>query len=85
MWLIHFKHKAHTKIYQRFALRYYEFRPEDCVDLCRTHHREIHRLYWRTIGLVALRLGACKKWSWQMAHDLMDQLRRECDAWLRTN
>lgn len=84
MWVEQWKvRRAGEHRYQRFVERYWEFRREDWIPLCRPCHHEIHVLYFLTIGKVAQRLGALKDWSWPMAQDLMIQLRLECDRWLK--
>lgn len=83
MWLKHFRHKKRTKKYQSYRLRYYEYRPEDVVELCRPHHTEVHAGYLKIIAKHALRLGRCRDWSWAQAEALMTELRAYCAIWLK--
>lgn len=82
MWIRHFRAKKRTARWKAFRDRYYKYHPEDCVDLCKAHHREIHSIYWEIIGAHARRLGPCRDWTWVQAERLMAVLRTTCAQWL---
>ena len=84
MWLRHFLRKRRQKTFRQFKKRYYEFRNEDCVDICEQHHTEIHTLYFARISRVVRLRGhvPCSRWTWEQANALMAELRTLCNEWL---
>lgn len=90
MWLVHFrKHRKHRSAvvrarYYAFEARYYEFRREDCVELCEDHHTKVHAFYIEIIRVRAAKRGKpCHKWSWKQAEALMNELRQAFDRWMK--
>lgn len=70
--------------YLRFVERYFEYRPEDVVHVCSSHHREIHEIYDPIIQEFKRQHGIeyLSECSWKMAEDLMGQLITRCNKWL---
>lgn len=74
-------HQSKSKEYKAFAARYYEFHPDDVVEICHDHHEEIHVLYWERItdSHRMIRLG-----GWPRVRALVTRARKLCDKWLLT-
>lgn len=80
---VHRHHKGHEFLFaclyeEGYAARYIEFRAEDTVPLCKTHHRYIHRRYERTIEEMQVRAD--------LTHTILEFYRLRliviCDAYL---
>lgn len=69
--------------YRSFVDRYYEFREEDIVDVCESHHAEIHEIYDKIIQRDLRRTGVpLRNYTWTMAENLMERLITRCNQWL---
>ena len=84
LFVMAFTSKAGQPRYERFVKRYFEYRPEDIVPLCSSHHRAIHEIYEEIIT------AHCKSyhrpprlWTWGMAEVLMGDLIARCNKWLQ--
>lgn len=70
--------------WEKFKTRYYEYREEDCVLICVSHHAEIHAIYDRIIQEDLTKVGKpLWKYSWIEAEKLMDKLEMACRQWER--
>lgn len=84
MFLTHFYSRRESKRYKAFKTRYEGFFPEDVVEVCDSHHAEIHAIYMRTIRDHCLRLQMpMARWSWNQAFVLIKDLRVICDRWMK--
>lgn len=82
-WVVYFQHKHLQARYREWVRRYYEFRDEDCVDICAHHHEEIHHRYGRIFSKYCRRFDKkLKDFSWTEAEQLTEALRAYCDRWL---
>jgi hypothetical protein len=94
--VLHRHHKGHqymfvkvfawrvgTPQYDAFVRRYFEYRDEDCVRICASHHREIHEKYDAIIQWDMQKLGKrLHHYTWTQAEALMDKLITQCNDWL---
>lgn len=72
------------RVFADFIQRYREYRPEDVVLICETHHSEIHLIYDRIIEADKRRTRkGLSKYSWPEAKRLMSKLAAACDKWLK--
>jgi hypothetical protein len=85
MWLLFWQHRIDQPRFVDFARRYYEYRDEDVVRVCSSHHREIHEIY-RVIGDEHQRRRGkpFQDYTWTEAEDLMQKFRKRCKRWLKT-
>lgn len=85
MWLRHFRKKRATVTFRRFRERYLMYVSEDCSEVCKWHHEEVHRRYLRIIrsAISAKDYKPLEQWSWREAEELMQRLRAYCDQWLK--
>jgi hypothetical protein len=84
MWLVQFKTRSASQIYQDFKNRYYAFQADDLVLLCRKCHKRIHRLYLPIIRQLIEEAGYKKlnRWTWAEANIMIGILRKACMAWV---
>jgi len=74
--------RANEARFRAFVARYFEFRPEDCVVICVSHHAEIHAIYDQIIRQDISATGkSLYKYSWQEAERLMAKLEAACRKW----
>ncbi len=85
MWLYWFKHLKGEPYYDRFYSRYYAFREEDIVRICRPCHKAIHRRYIKVIRKACeeSQWSRLSDWTWPEAEALMKKLRKVCATWLK--
>jgi len=83
MWLNAWAHRSGQERWEEFRRRYYEFRPEDVVRICRNHHAEIHSIYDKIIQDDTAKLQRpLYKYTWAQGHRLMQKLEIACSQWL---
>lgn len=76
--------RADDPRFQSLKHRYNKFRPEDTVLICDWHHAEIHLQYDMLIRARAKSLGkSLSHFTWEEAEDLMADLRKVCQKWMR--
>jgi transposase-like protein len=70
--------------WEAFLKRYHEYRAEDIVLICVSHHAEIHAIYDQIIRQHIQLVGkSLAKFSWTEARALMAELEKTCMKWLR--
>lgn len=74
-------HTNTTPEYIAFKERYYQFHPDDIVEICHDHHEEIHVLYYERIhdSHRAIRVA-----GWRRVRTLIMRAQKLCDKWLLT-
>ena len=82
MWLGVWRRRDGQTEWEEFKKRYWEFREEDCQDLCAMHHAEVHKLYDEIIAQDVAAVGRpLSKYSWEQANRLMDKLEAAFVEW----
>jgi hypothetical protein len=77
------KRRRGEPAWDKFLKRYFEFRPEDTVVVCESHHAEIHVLYDQIIKADRDERGKnLSQYSWSEARQLMTRLEDCCLEWL---
>lgn len=78
-----FEWRVKQSRYIAFVERYFEYRDEDTVRVCSSHHREAHEKYDIIIQRWIKRLRKpLRAFTWNEAEGLMDELEEYCRKWL---
>lgn len=85
LWLGVLKHRKDEATYRALLRRYYQYRKEDCVDLCRLHHAEIHEIYDEITAedQAGRQKKSLRDYSWEEAAELSLKLAVACHEWLK--